>query len=219
MADDMTNSSKKATKIIDIESKPSAKPKTMIISHSGLTSNDSSQPSESVDNAPSEEFLTTQHQIVIKPADDFHPDKTADNKEEKDDLTASTTEPVKQAETPPKVDQTDTSSGSDTISESEDHKDDINKATPSPEADAQAEDLEAQKAKKEYDQKIDSLINNKTYFLEIGKISKQRNRLYTWLGLVICIILVIAWLDVALDAGIINNSYHLPHTHFFSVKQ
>ncbi len=76
---------------------------------------------------------------------------------------------------------------------------------------------EAEKAKVEHEQALDDLVENKSFFLPINNLKIKRNQRILLLGLGICLILFIVWLDIALDTGIINNTYNLPHSHFFGL--
>lgn len=76
-------------------------------------------------------------------------------------------------------------------------------------------ELEAGLAKRA---KINDLVDKQTYFVPINGKEKKRNKKVAAIGAVVCLILAVAWLDIALDAGLIVNSYNLPHTHFFTLQ-
>ncbi|HEX8227025.1 MAG TPA: hypothetical protein VF572_04115 [Candidatus Saccharimonadales bacterium] len=65
-------------------------------------------------------------------------------------------------------------------------------------------------------EEIDRLIEEKTYFLPINSIEKRRSRHASILGLLLIIVLGAAWLNIALDAGLIKIGGLQPLTHFFS---
>lgn len=212
MTDEIKPNLRQPAKVFDVAQAPSSKPK--IVTQSGLSEHSThdlaTDPGVS-DDETSKGALTTQHQLVIQPPDDFDPnDSTDDSVSSNKDVIATKVEPATKTE--PTVTLSSATEASDNNSQSNDAND---KAT---DEQVNKDDLEAQKAKQAYDQKVNTLIEHKTYFLEIGTITKRRNVLYAWIGVAICVVLIIAWLDVALDAGIINNSFHLPHTHFFELK-
>ena len=78
--------------------------------------------------------------------------------------------------------------------------------------------LQQEEESRERIEKINQLVESERYFLPINMKEKRYNQRVILIGLLICILLAVVWLDVALDAGIINNSLHLPHTHFFVLK-
>lgn len=76
----------------------------------------------------------------------------------------------------------------------------------------------AAKAAQERAAKVRQAIEKEQYFLPINAIEEQRSRRVAILGLLLIIVLAVAWYDIALDAGLLTNMYELPHTHFFTVK-
>lgn len=87
-------------------------------------------------------------------------------------------------------------------------------AKPKP-VDASKAEAEA-KAAAEHQQKIDKLVESRQYFLPINAVQKRRTRHHVLLGLVLIVLLGLAWVDVSLDAGIFKISGIHPLTHFFS---
>ena len=91
-----------------------------------------------------------------------------------------------------------------------------------PEAQSEAAKMRRQLQQEEENrahiEKINQLVESERYFLPINMKEKRYNQRVILIGVLICIVLAVVWLDVALDAGIINNSLHLPHTHFFVLK-
>ena len=84
-------------------------------------------------------------------------------------------------------------------------------------AELQKQELAAQEAKAIHDAEIDQLVSEEKYFLPLNRVEKRRQH-FVVIGAVIAIILAVAWLDIALDAGLISNTFHLPHTNFFSLQ-
>ncbi|MGC1176773.1 MAG: hypothetical protein WA843_01775 [Candidatus Saccharimonadales bacterium] len=63
---------------------------------------------------------------------------------------------------------------------------------------------------------IQKLVDSKQYFLPINAVEKRRSKRFVSLGILLSIILALAWADIALDAGLIHVSSVKPLTHFFS---
>lgn len=80
---------------------------------------------------------------------------------------------------------------------------------------AQQAELEAAEQAK-HDATIQQLIDSKQYVLPINTIEKRKNKQFVILGVAVAVILVLIWLDIALDAGIIRLGGLKPPTHFFS---
>jgi hypothetical protein len=76
---------------------------------------------------------------------------------------------------------------------------------------AAAEDAEAKR-----DAELQKLIDKKQYFLPINAMEQRRAEQFIALGIVMSIILALAWLDISLDAGLIHIDNIHALTHFFS---
>jgi hypothetical protein len=63
---------------------------------------------------------------------------------------------------------------------------------------------------------IQHLIDSKKYELPINAVEKRKSKHFAVLGIVLAVLLVLAWGDIAADAGIIHISGLKPATHFFS---
>ncbi len=63
---------------------------------------------------------------------------------------------------------------------------------------------------------IDQLADSKQYYLPIDTIENKRSRRVVALGILLSLVLIIAWADIALDAGLIQLGNIKPVTHFFS---
>lgn len=85
---------------------------------------------------------------------------------------------------------------------------------PKPPDQAAIEAAAAEEAK--HDADIDKLIESKQYYLPIETEEKRRSNRFVALGVLLSLVLILAWGDVALDSGIVSNSANLPHTHLFS---
>lgn len=75
---------------------------------------------------------------------------------------------------------------------------------------------ETEKAKQEADAALQKLIESKKYFLPINALEKRRSKQFVALGIFLSLILIIAWADIALDAGLLHINNIKPITHFFS---
>jgi hypothetical protein len=72
------------------------------------------------------------------------------------------------------------------------------------------------KAQTEHDVAIAKLIESKKYFLPINSVEKRRSKRFITLGILLSLLLIIAWVDIALDAGLVQFNGIKPLTHFFS---
>lgn len=91
--------------------------------------------------------------------------------------------------------------------------------TTPPEEENPTSDDEAERARREHREHVQKLVDSQRYFLPIQTVKQRASRRALLIGIPLIIILAIAWYDVALDAGLLANSYHVPHTSFFTVKQ
>lgn len=110
-----------------------------------------------------------------------------------------TQESTKQAEPAEDDTRSDTAKDSDTTPE-----------------DPNAEIKEADLKKAEHDAEIDKLIESKKYELPITTMEKRRSTRFVILGLVVALFLIMAWIDIALDAQLIQIDGISPVTHIFS---
>lgn len=84
--------------------------------------------------------------------------------------------------------------------------------------DSDQDDAAVAKAAAERAEAVRKLVSAETYFLPINHREKRRTKRFVLLGLLLIVALAVAWLDVALDAGLISNPQNLPHSHFFTSK-
>jgi len=63
---------------------------------------------------------------------------------------------------------------------------------------------------------IDKLTDSKKYYLPINAVEKRRSRRFVILGIILSLLLIVAWADIALDSGLIHFNGIKPPTHFFS---
>lgn len=79
----------------------------------------------------------------------------------------------------------------------------------------QAQDQAAKEAAK-LDEQAEQLMESEKYFLPINSVEKRRSKRFVLLGVTISAVLLLAWVDIALDASIIQIEGVKPVTHFFS---
>jgi hypothetical protein len=80
-----------------------------------------------------------------------------------------------------------------------------------------AQQLEAEAtAKAKHQAAIEKLADSKQYYLPINTIEKLRSRRFVAFGIILSLLLIVAWADIALDAGLIQIHGLKPITHFFS---
>lgn len=77
------------------------------------------------------------------------------------------------------------------------------------------EDLAAKRAAERQAQ-LDKIAEARTYYLPINQVVRRRSRHVAIAGAVLIVLLGIAWVDIALDAGLISMPGVKPVTHFFS---
>lgn len=121
--------------------------------------------------------------------------------------TKNVIQPPAETDTTPKEDQTAASVSEDSETEVESG----DKGQPNP--DAQEDKLDEIEMAREAS--LQKLIDSKKYELPIETVENRRSKRVVALGIVLSIILALAWVDVALDAGLINISGVKPLTHFF----
>jgi hypothetical protein len=144
--------------------------------------------------------------------------------DDKDDAkTADKADKADSGEKPaePKADDTDKPGAADASDAQETAKDDDAEAGDKPGAEAsQGKDKTADDAKAaaqaEEDAKTSKLIESKKYFLPINAVEHRRSTQIAVMGVILALILAVAWVDVALDAGLIHLGGIKPVTHIFS---
>jgi hypothetical protein len=122
----------------------------------------------------------------------------ADEKQPAEADKSEASQPAEPAETAP--------AGDEAPADKEEPNKDAKKA-------AEADEAKAAEAAK-HQAAVDKLADSKQYYLPINTVEKRRSRRFVLLGVLLSLVLLIAWGDVAIDAGLINSN-GLPHTHFF----
>jgi hypothetical protein len=139
------------------------------------------------------------------PAPDEEPDKPAEAEPPK--APEPEPEPVPEAEPTPDAEPApEEEAESEESSESGTDQSAAKKADPDPEAKQQAD----------RDAAIQKLVNDKQYFLPINAVEQRRSKRFVALGVLLSVVLLLAWGEIALDAGLIDVPGVQPLTHFFS---
>lgn len=71
-------------------------------------------------------------------------------------------------------------------------------------------------AREQREAAVQQLIDSKKYVLPIKTVEQRRSRRFIMLGTLLALALALAWLNIALDAGLIQLGGLQPLTHFFS---
>jgi len=138
-----------------------------------------------------------------KTADAPEPTKSEEPADTKSDPPAKTEQPVEESAAEPATSPSEEPSTDEASNETQDS-----------EVTNQEAAAEAEQAK--HEEGIQKLIDGKQYFLPINAIEKRRTQRVVLLGIVLAVVLAVAWVDVALDAGLIQLGSVKPVTHFFS---
>ncbi|MDB5169008.1 MAG: hypothetical protein JWO41_364 [Candidatus Saccharibacteria bacterium] len=85
-----------------------------------------------------------------------------------------------------------------------------------PDSSAEAVEAEAEEAEAKRQVELQKLADSKKYFLQINAIEQKRAEQFIALGILLGLVLALAWLDISLDAGLIHIDNIHPVTHFFS---
>lgn len=70
--------------------------------------------------------------------------------------------------------------------------------------------------KAEHDANLQKIVDSKTYYLPINAVEKRKTKRFVLLGIALSIFLILVWINVALDAGLIQIDGVSPLTSFFS---
>lgn len=134
--------------------------------------------------------------------------------------------PVKKTSTKPKIQPLESSPNPDVNSEDaptsspdKPQEEDIDanssktnkKNTPTPE---DSEEKEA-KQKAEHDANLQKVVDAKTYYLPINAVEKRKTKRFVILGVLLSIFLIMIWINIALDAELVQIDGVTPITHFF----
>jgi hypothetical protein len=80
-----------------------------------------------------------------------------------------------------------------------------------------APDFDAEESKRaEHEAAIQKLADSKQFYLPINTVEKRKSKRFVAAGILLSLVLAIAWADVALDAGLVHIGNVKSVTHFFS---
>lgn len=148
---------------------------------------------------PKEKEVAAKPEHVVQPiAEPVVEDKPADDKPIEEPKKAEPTpEPAKPTEPAPSNQESDDDSDNGAVI-----------------TDAQIEAEAAAEVAR--DAQVQKLIDSKKYYVPVNAVEKRRTKRVIALGIVLSIVLALAWVDIALDAGLIDLGSVTPVTHFFS---
>ncbi|HZL07579.1 MAG TPA: hypothetical protein VFC50_00090 [Candidatus Dormibacteraeota bacterium] len=172
---------------------------------------DPSELSDSIspDQPPESPAATESVETPEEPVDNDAAPAPDDNGSVDDQPKADKPEP----ETPAKPDQAPSDATEET--EPKPAEADTGEATPQSKEKAKQAEVETnQEAQRQAT--IDKLADSKKYYLPINAVEKRRSRRFVILGIILSLLLIVAWADIALDAGLIHVNGIKPVTHFFS---
>ena len=161
---------------------------------------------------------------IIKPIETEPLNETSTSPEDTtsadtDDEAAGITD--KSAELPNGAEQTDApeeSPEAETLADENEETDEASTDTAKVDT-PEAADAAAKKAAEEetkHNEAIEKIAESKQYFLPIKTEEQRKTARFALLGTLLIVVLGLAWLDVALDAGLIQFGSVKPLTHFFS---
>ncbi len=87
---------------------------------------------------------------------------------------------------------------------------------PTAETTDEAIEAAAEEAKVAREAELQKLVDKKQFYLPINAIEQRRAEQFIALGILLSVILALAWLDISLDAGLIHLGNVHAVTHFFS---
>lgn len=188
---------------------------------------DVAHPGQSAPSTSSRPVIVTNRPLLKDPmvvAEDTETEvKTIEAEAKKTDKAATITAPDQPKIEPPETHVTESSEKlekdeaetkpDETVAKDE-PKDSTVESTPDPTAEIEAE----AKKQAEHDDTIQKLVDSKQYFLPINTVEKRRSKRFVALGMLVSLLLIMAWVDIAADSGILTVAAGLPHTHLFSNK-
>ncbi len=236
MSETEKSKKKPAKRIIDVEqpgtSAPTATSKPVIVTNRPIM-RDPMMVAEADDKPETEadsetpkvpaDTLKTSDKQVLKPLD-----SVAGEADEKTDQPAADAKlgPADESDDHdsapgPDTAQDDAQSGTDGIEPASLKSDNTNSAGEIPSPDTSKSGLAKQAeaeaaAKAKHDAEVQQLIDSEQYTLPIHTVEQRKSKRFVLLGIGLAIILILIWLDIALDAGIIKLGGLKPLTHFFS---
>lgn len=165
---------------------------TKVVAPINVKADDDKQPATEVEPAPAEEKPAPAAAVEPEPEPEAKPADTPSQVEADETKPPEQSKPTEKPPAPAEEPVAPTETGKDKQPEAEDDK--------------QAKHQAA----------IEKLVDSKKYYLPINTIEKRRSKHFAIVGILISLLLIVAWADVALDAGLIHVKGIKPVTHFFS---
>ena len=81
---------------------------------------------------------------------------------------------------------------------------------------SEAEMASEEEAEAKRQAELQTLIDNRTYYLPINTLETRRTKQFVLVGMLLGLILIVAWADIALDAGLVHVGNLKAVTHFFN---
>ncbi len=78
-----------------------------------------------------------------------------------------------------------------------------------------AADAKAAEEAAKHDAAIQALADSKKFYLPVNAVEKRRTKRFVLLGVLLSLLLVVAWVDIAADASLVKLGSKVPHTHLF----
>ncbi len=176
-----------------------------------LATASSKTPPTGDDNKPTETEIKPSNNTITEIAAIAAADKS--DKAVKDDKPEPEPEADKpEAEAPKTKDVSPAADKSDEAKPDADAKSDPDAKQATPEDPIEIEDTKAA----EHEAEVQKLSESKKYFLPINAVEQRRSKQFVILGVVLSIVLALAWADIALDAALIKIPNVKPVTHLFS---
>lgn len=204
----------------------------MVVS-GGASSSSDEGPVEVPETAP---ILTPVKKKVIMPLSDMKADEAADSAPAEDGSVADQTAEVlpidESPQTAPEQDEQaapESERADEKVAVKTEIGNPVTMLEPAteagvPKADREEKELSAdqaiaaEKSAQEREAKLQEMIDEEKYFLPINAMQARRTRNFVLVGLLVIIILAVAWYNIALDAGLLPNQFNVPHTSFFTIK-
>ena len=185
-------------------------------SHKQIIVKDDNAPDQAVNEESQEDDANRlqSHSLTLNPSPELL--KQVNVSVDANDQSPKPEEPI-QSKATTEDDAVPNQSQSDQEDKTQTDLDEEDQANLSEDAETQ-EKTEAETVDDQHTREINQIVESGRYFLPINRLEKRHNRKMVLVGLVICVVLLAAWLDIALDAGIIPDANNLPHTHFFTVQ-
>jgi len=189
------------------KSAPSATSKPVIVTNRPILQDPMvvDEDAASKKETTSKEDLTHSSGSRVKPLEE--PARADADTEKSQPIEDKQPEPDKQAE--PENKTTDEKPGKEKTQPAGDETDDKDGAPAKPEPSKTAEQTKQAVG-------VQKLIDSKKYELPINAVEKRKTKRFMVLGILLAVLLTLAWIDIAADAGLIQIDGFKPVTHFFS---